>query len=138
MKNFRIIVVVFVTSLIAITGCKKDAVEQTDNLKQTGILGQWKLETRVTDGISSLIAECCDYIAFKTDAELNDLKGAFKATGAAYETIGVFEVNTSANTIQFDYNDTQKVYEFQIESDLITFTYVENNQTINEYWRKEK
>jgi hypothetical protein len=40
MKNFRIIVIVFVTSLIAITGSKKDAVEQTDILKQTRLLGQ--------------------------------------------------------------------------------------------------
>jgi hypothetical protein len=54
------------------------------------------------------IVECCDYIEFKTDAEINDLIGAFKATGAGYETTGFFEVNTSANTIQFDYNDTQK------------------------------
>lgn len=138
MKNFRHLKVLFVIPLLVLSSCEKDEVEQTDQLAPIGVLGQWKLEIRSVNGISSLAVECCDYLEFSTDSEPSDLKGAFRALGAGYETDGVFELNTSNNTIQFDYNDTQKLYGFQLSDDLITFTYSENDQDISEDWRKEE
>ncbi len=38
----------------------------------------------------------------------------------------------------FDFNNTQKSYEFQIKDDLMIFTYSESNQEIIEDWRKKK
>ncbi|MFN4764547.1 hypothetical protein ACKGJN_15565 [Gillisia sp. Q332] len=134
-KNLKIL---FVFTLIAFSSCNKEESEQIDNLEQVGVLGQWKLETRVVNGISSLTVECCDYIEFKTNTEPSDLRGEFRAFGAGYETNGVFELNTSNNTIQFDYDATQKLYGFQIIDDIITFTYSDNNQNIIENWRKDE
>lgn len=135
MKRFKIL---FVISLLALASCEKEDVQQVDELEQTGVLGQWKFEKRTVDGVSNLTVECCDYIVFETDSDLSDLKGTFRAFGAEYETNGVFELNTSNGTIQFDYNDSQKIYEFQISDDLITFTYSEGNQEVIEDWRKEE
>lgn len=138
MKTLKILFILLPISMTVLTSCDKDEVEQADKLEQIGVLGQWKLETRIVNGITGLIAECCDYIEFKTDSEPGDLKGEFRAFGAGYETIGVFELNTSINTIQFAYDDTQKLYGFQITDDFITFTYSEDNDEINEDWRKEE
>ena len=136
MKAPAIFKILLFTSIILLTGCDKDETEQIDNLEQVGILGQWKLDTRIVNGISSLAIECCDYIKFKTDSGLGDLKGEFRAFGVGYKTNGVFELNTSKNTIQFNYDNTQKLYRLQISDDFITFTYSENNQEIIEDWRK--
>ncbi|MBZ9629964.1 hypothetical protein LB465_04160 [Salegentibacter sp. LM13S] len=138
MEYSRNLKVLFVFTLIAFSSCNKEESEQIDNLEQVGVLGQWKLEIRVVNGISSLAAECCDYIEFQSNSEPNDLIGEFRAFGAGYETNGIFELNTSNNTIQFDYDTTQKSYGFQILDDVITFTYSENNQNISEDWRKEE
>lgn len=138
MRNHKFLFILLFSIFTVFAGCEKDEVEQTDNLEQFGIFGQWKLETRVIDGITDLSVECCDYIEFKADNELDDLKGEFKAHGVGYETKGVFELLSSNNTIHFDYNNTQKSYKFQILDDLITFTYSEDNQEIIEDWRKEE
>jgi len=49
MKTFRILSLLFVTSLFITTACKKKEVEQTENLIQTGILGKWKLDMRLVN-----------------------------------------------------------------------------------------
>ncbi|MFO7719320.1 MAG: hypothetical protein R6W85_02625 [Gillisia sp.] len=135
LASFKILLFIF---MILLTSCDKDQVEQIDNLEQTGVLGMYKLETRIVNGISSLAIECCDYIEFKTDSEPGDLKGVFRAFGVGYETNGVFELNPSTNTIQFEYNDTQTSYGFKSLEDVITFTYSEDNAEIIEYWRKNE
>ncbi len=117
--------------------CDKEEIEQTDNLQQTGILGQWKLDSRETNGISSLAVECCDYIEFKTDSEPTDLTGEFKAFGAGYETNGDFELNNANQSIEFIY-DEQLLYEIQISDENIVFSYLENNDSIVEYWHREE
>ncbi len=140
MTNFKFLIALFtiLTGLTVLISCEKDDTEQIENLEQFGILGQWKLETRTINGITDLSIQCCDYIEFEADSEIADLKGKFLANGVGYETKGVFEIDTSKTTIQFDYGDTQKSYEFQISEDLIIFSYSEDNLEIIEDWRKEK
>jgi len=138
MKSFEVITFMLVFTLITLVGCEKDENEKQDNLQQTGIIGKWKLESRSIDGISSLAVECCDYIEFKTDNELDDFKGEFMAYGTGYETTGEFELNTTENTIHFDYNNTCRSYEYQIFAGLLEFIYMEDDQKIGEDWRKEE
>ncbi|MDZ7807548.1 MAG: hypothetical protein U5K71_10580 [Gracilimonas sp.] len=132
MKNFAML---FVISLIAITGCGVNEAEQLDILEQTGLLGEWRLDSRSVNGISDMSIQS-DYIGFKTDDEPDDLKGEFRSYGVGYETNGLFQLNDSDNTIQFVYNDKQRSYEFQISDDRLTFTYPEDDSEIIEYWRK--
>jgi hypothetical protein len=137
-KNLKFLLIALFTILTVLTSCEKDETEQIDNLEQLGIFGQWKLETLTINGITDLSIQCCDYIEFKADSEIGDLKGEFRAYGVGYETNGVFEINTSNTSIQFDYGNTQKSDEFQISDDLIIFTYSDDNQEIIEDWRKVK
>ena len=136
MKHLKYLPVVFLIILFVLTSCENDEIEQTDRIEQFGILGQWKLESLTINGITDLSIQCCDYIEFKKDTDSDDLKGEFIAYGVGYETNGVFELITSNNTIQFDYDNKQKVYEFQILDNLIIFKYSDDNQKIIEDWRK--
>lgn len=123
---------------LILANCKKQEAEQTDNLNQYGILGQWKLEARSVDGVSDLSVQCCDYIEFKTDTKLDDLKGAFTASGLGYSSDGYFELQLNNDSIHFDFADRQKVFEFQVSGDQVTFTYFEAGDRIIEAWRKKK
>ncbi|MEP2058854.1 MAG: hypothetical protein ABJJ05_13670 [Maribacter litoralis] len=138
MGHCKYLLVLLLAIFIMFAGCEKEEIEQTDNLDPFGILGQWKLETKTINGITDSSIQCCDYIDFKTDSELNDLKGEFMATGEEYETNGVFELNTLNNLIHFEFDNTQKSYEFRITDNLATFTYFENNQEVIEDWRKQE
>lgn len=140
MSRIYLLVFFFITFTV-ITGCEKnegekEEIEQTDNLNETGFLGQWKLEARSKNNISDLSVECCDYIEFKTDDDLSDLKGAFIATGVGYGTKGDFELKPSDNLIEFNYEDSEKVYEYQMINDVIIFTYLEEGNEVVEDWHK--
>jgi hypothetical protein len=128
--------ILLVAILFAMPSCQKSEPAPLDELDQLGITGQWKLESRTVDGITSLIIECCDYIEFKVDNEPDDLKGEFISFGVGYETVGQFEINRTENSIDFYYNNQQKTYDFRIQNDLILFTYFENDQEITESWKK--
>lgn len=131
------IILLFI-SLSVLTSCEKEEAEQTDNLVQYGIPGQWKLDIRTINGITDLSVQCCDYIDFKTDSVPDDLKGEFKAFGVGYETNGVFELNIAEGTIEFMYDDNQVLYEIQISDNILTFSYSENSDSIVEQWGKEE
>lgn len=138
MRHSKFYLILFLTMLTVFSSCEKDQLEKSDNLKQFDILGQWKLEARTTNGISDLSILCCDYIMFNTDNEPDDLKGEFTVSGDGYETEGIFELKASNDVIEFDYDNSQMSYQFQISDKLMTFTYVENSQEIIENWRKEE
>lgn len=138
MKNLIFFPVLFLCILITFSGCEKDNNETSDNLEQFGILGQWKLKTRIINGIADLSITCCDYIIFKPDNEPENFKGKFTAYGVGYETNGEFELNPSSSIINFVYDNSQKSYEIQISDSLTTFRYNENIQEIIEDWKKEE
>ena len=133
-KTQYILLVMFLFTMLS---CQKNEPAPLDELEQLGITGQWKLESRTVDGIASLLIECCDYIEFKVDDQPNDLKGEFISYGIGYETMGQFEINLTENSIDFYYNNQQKKFAFQLQNDLILFTYYENDQEIIERWKKQ-
>lgn len=122
--------------LLGATGCEKEAIQPTENLSSLGILGVWKFEKQLIDGIASLAVECCDYIAFEEDDLPDDLKGAFRSYGVGYETTGTFEVNTQDQTMLFEYNARQKTYEYRLEDSTLTFMYRDKGRKIVEDWAK--
>lgn len=130
--------ILFFTLLIAITACESDEIERKDNLEKIGILGLWKLEMRIVDGIANMAVECCDYIEFYLDSEPDDLSGKFKAYGIGYEKDGIFQINSTNDTILFDYDNTQILYKFDVLDSSLSFYYSEDNQEIAENWRKEE
>ncbi len=115
---------------------KNDICENPDYLEPIGILGKWKLDSREINGISSLGVECCDYLQFSIDGNPSDWNGVFKAYGAGYELNGVFEMDTSNETIEFSYNENQKIYDYQLVDLSIAFSYTENGDSIVEQWHK--
>lgn len=145
MKKLLTINILLFIAFIAFTSCDKEEVEaeqtenlkQTDNLSQTGILGKWALNGRSINSISDLTVKCCEYIAFKADNNPNDLKGEFKSTGTGYETNGVFEVIDTINSIQFAYKNTQKLYEFNLLQNQLSFTYfMKDSSKVLENWTR--
>jgi len=124
------------------TSCDKDEendnIEPSDNLEQFGILGRWGLQSITINGITDMIVHF-DTIEFTTGIDGDDLKGEFiSSDGAGYVTNGQFELKIVNNIIHFDFNNSQKSYEFHISNDSMTFTYSEGNNKIIEDWRKEE
>lgn len=134
-KNLNIFLIIS----FALTSCDNGQdTAPIDNLVEVGVLGEWQFEMRSVDGISSLAAECCNFLTFTTDEIPTDFKGNFTNTTEGGETQGVFSIDVSNNTIRFDLSDSQLEYNLEIENDLMTFTYTLNNQTIVEDWRKQE
>ncbi len=133
----RNIILLFGVSLTVFTACPKEDSLQVDELQQVGILGEWKLQIRFIDNVTDLTAPCCDYMEFKEDGQTDDLQGAFSAYGVGYETDGVFELNENKDTILFEYDDEQRVYDFHLSDDVITFRYAEDDREIVEDWKRE-
>lgn len=137
MRHRKYLIVMFLTIFGVFTSCQKDEIDETDSLEQIGILGKWELQSITINGITDMSIRY-DTNEFIKDSEIGDLKGECRSIGAGYETIGQFELDTANNIIHFDFNNTQKSYEFQIKDDIMIFTYSESNQEIIEDWRKKK
>lgn len=135
MSRSNFIAILFLTLLTLFSSCKDDEIVQADSLEEFGILGKWGLQSITINGITDMSIRY-DTIEFKADSDLNDLKGEFSAYGVQYETNGMFELMPSNKTIEFNYGDKQKLYEFQLAGDLITFTYFEEQLAFIESWRK--
>lgn len=152
MKKFKLFNLLLLTTLLSFTSCVKVETEKSeshveesyevsstiDQLEQMGVLGTWKLSERSVNNISDLSVPCCDYFEFKKDAISEDLIGNFRAYGTGYEQNGVFMIDNTNSTIEFEYNNEQKSYGFQISGNVITFTYTEDNDNIVENWRREE
>ena len=123
-------------SLITFSACEEE-VAPSGSLEKIGILGKWKLEKRLVNGIANLAVECCDYLSFEENEQTEDLKGIFIATGVGYETIGTFEMDTTENSILFEFNDREKLYGFQLQDSSLSFYYAEGDREISENWRRE-
>ena len=108
-----------------------------DILQDIGIIGKWKLDSRAVDGISNLAVECCDYIEFEQDNQTSHLYCNFKSYGYQYETYWIFTLDLNVESILFEYDNTQKVYTYTVEDNILAFRYTENGQEILETWRKE-
>jgi hypothetical protein len=142
MKQLKYILVLSLAILSVFTSCEKgeesDNIEPSDNLEQFGILGKWSLQSITINGITDMIVHY-DSIEFTTGIEGDDLKGEFLSSdGSGYETNGQFELETANNIIHFDFNNSQKSYEFHISNGSMTFTYSEDNNEIVKDWRKEE
>jgi hypothetical protein len=128
--------------LIGFSSCEKDKetdnINPSDHLEQFGILGKWKLDGREYGGISSGAILCCDTLEFKPDFEPIDFMGLFKAVGAGYENTGVFELDNRNKTIEFKYDDKQKIYDIQISETTLFFNYLEDTVAISEWWIKQE
>lgn len=135
MKYLKILPVFLLLAFGTIVSCEEEEIEQTDNLDEIGILGKWSLQSLTINGITDLTIRY-DTLLLSTGVHTDDLKGSFESAGPAYETTGLFELDKSNNTIFFDYNNTEKVYEFHISGNSMTFTYFEDSHEFLENWRK--
>ena len=124
--------------LAAVPSCNDDEeFVGEDILQEIGIIGKWKLDSRVVDGISNLAVECCDYLEFEKDNQTSHLSGNFKAYGYQYETNGIFTLDLNDQSILFQYDNTQNLYAYSLVENTLSFSYIDNGQEISEIWRKE-
>lgn len=123
--------------MAAVPSCNDDDKVLIDPIEDTGILGIWKLESRVINNISDLAVRCCDYLEFEQDDRPDDLTGSFYAYGFLYETDGTFTLDLNGGSILFEYDDSQRSYTYTLKEDRLTFFYTEDGASIEETWRKE-
>ena len=137
--NIKFLSLLLAVGLIILTGCAKEEPAQTSELEQLGVLGTWKLETRVANGTTSLAVECCDFIEIKEDSQLDDLNGTFTSYGVGYETNGSLEISWPYDLMIFHFNNDRKSYVYKVEGATLTFNYTdEDEQPIVETWVKEE
>lgn len=131
-------VLTLVILLVSLGSCAKEEPEQTENLASTGLLGQWKHESTLVNGVSDLAVACCDYLTFRADSDPSDLRGEFEADGTGYATQGVFELGMESSTIRLAYGSTQKLYAIEIFEETFIFRYTEDTREVEEHWRREE
>lgn len=140
MRQWKYLFLISLPIIMLIANCKKEeeinSPKPIDNLEQIGILGKWWLQSRTIDGITSMIIHY-DTLEFMVDQKIVDLKGKFRSKNGQVETNGQFNLDTTNQLIQFDYNETQKYYKYSISDELMIFAYSEDSLEIIEEWRKE-
>ena len=131
-------------ALILCFGCGKDESPQLEpektpqfcDMEQIGLLGEWEIQSRTTNGITPLIVFCCEFINLEDDDLLEDCNGAFKSEGVGYETEGFYTVNADEQTISFVFNNKTLIYGFQVQDTIINFEYTDDGNQIEESWAK--
>ena len=72
--------------MIFCIGCGKDASPELEtatppqhcDMEQIGHLGKWEIHDRTTNGITPLIALCCEFINLEEDDLLEDCNGSIQ------------------------------------------------------------
>ena len=121
---------------VSLTSCIYEADEPRDRLLDSGLLGEWKLDSREVNNIDDLSVQCCDYLTFSEFGSPNDLRGSYKARGTGYENEGEFECNETLDSIQFIRENVVTSYGLVISNQSIVLNYVENGDSISELWVK--
>ncbi len=134
MLRTNILLILIVISLISLSSCEKKENEVPDNLEKFGILGNWRLQALTINGITDMIVHY-DTLEFTTGNNIDDQKGDFRRVGSGYETIGQFEIDTDS-TILFSYNSKQRLYNFRISNNALTFDYFDEGVEYIEDWSK--
>lgn len=133
----------FLTLIFLFFSCKQEednsniAAEEQDLLESTNILGDWKLQSRSFNGITSLAIECCEYLEFRSDSILSDYSGNFFAHGTGYQTTGTFEINPDSSLLSFYFSNNHLIYYFEAEDSSLLLRYNDDNQDVVENWVKE-
>ncbi|WP_439152916.1 hypothetical protein [Winogradskyella sp.] len=135
--KFQILLIL--ACLTFLLGCSNDDETSTDNLNQTGIIGNWEFSDEEIDGISDLLPKCCKFFEFKVDENKQDLTGLFTYTGDTNEfTEGSFIVDETGETITFLFDDEQRIYNYTMSQsqDYITFSFFEDGSNSLQGWTK--
>lgn len=116
--------------------CEKENPDQSSDLENTIILGKWEIQSYTYNGITDMSINCCSFVEFSDDGIAHDLMGDYKASGTGYEKTGIFKLDLENFTILFEYNNKQKLCEFQIQDSHLAFSYNEDGAEISETWIK--
>jgi hypothetical protein len=134
----KLIFLHLVLGALLLSGCAKEDTQQLSELEQTGILGKWEIQGRITDQISDLKAYCCEFIVFVEDNQPTDNRGEFNSYGTGYETDGTFEINLTGDTVSFNFNDKYLKYRFEVQDTILTFSYEDDGHDVSEDWIKRE
>jgi len=116
--------------------CDDEVYPTMDRLEDAGILGEWKLDSRVVNNIGDLSIMCCDYLVFSTSGSPDDLRGNYTARGSGYENSGEFVCTEALDSLTTVRDNQIRTYGLNIEAERLTFSYIEEGDEIVEYWVK--
>ncbi len=119
-------------SIILLASCKNQSTDpqETDLLRETGILGTWEIQTYVVNGIMDLSVECCEFTEFREDDQPDDYHGTYRTYGPGYESNGSFTLNVPNSTLTLDDPDNPRVFEYLIQDDQLRIRYTEDEDDI--------
>jgi len=129
--RLRLIILMFVSSILLLSSCKKEE-DQLDEFQQFGVIGTWKFEKQFVDGVDNLSIECCDYLDFTFDEQMDYLRGNVRAYGTGYDDQGSYQLSHTDSTIFIDVSNNPRTYNYQKSDSILTFTYTEAGQSIIE------
>lgn len=116
--------------------CDDEVYPSADRLEDAGILGEWKLDYRVFNSIGDLSILCCDYLVFSTSGSPDDLRGKYTARGTGYENSGEFVCTEALDSLTTVRDNQVMTYGLSVESEGLTFSYIQEGDEIVEYWVK--
>ena len=128
----------FILTLILFVGCSDDDRNFTDELEQIGIVGNWEISSRSINGITPLIALCCEFIEFKADENKEDLSGIYHWSDGQFSDSGIFKIDIINQALILQDENDEDVYEFLISESGQEFilNYFDNESLISESWIK--
>ena len=125
--------------MLCLFACKKETVidplPETCDLEQEGILGNWEMIQRSTDGAESPI--CCSFLGLTNNDNSLDCKGNFRSVLIEGERAGSFELDQTNRVIHFSFVDGELFYNYELNSTELTFEYEEDGIAVVETWRKQ-
>lgn len=117
--------------------CPERAIDK-DALFYTGLLGEWEIFERSSNGVSSTVIICCEMFSFLPDDNPDDLNGIFHYTGNGEDAEGTFFVDSANQEIHFEYGFEQMMYKYDFTQsvDILDFDYVEDQDQMTESWSR--
>lgn len=126
----RKLIFYFTLSLVCFFSCNDDS-DDTNPLQESGIMGQWLINSKGINNLTSTESICCEFIIFTDDDISNNLTGSYNYND---ETYGTFSLDLNNNTItHISENGNSYTQEYLITENSLELWYYEG---VDRYWVK--
>jgi len=119
--------------------CDKEINAEEDLLFESGIYAGWELHSQTVNGVTDLTPPPEMILEFYPDDNTQDNKGEYNLEEPSANTIGIFIMDQTEQTITFKREGREDlIYSYIINpaKDLITFTFTESNAQFEQEWGK--
>lgn len=111
---------IFILTLL-LTNCSNDDENISNPLVELGLIGDWEINGRGINNISSLEALCCETLNFSDDENTRDWRGLYRFNDSSgIVIIGSFNLNDEDGIIEFmTENNTTNSLEYNLNDNVL-------------------